>query len=372
MGEHEDLLARIATLERELAKSQRVASALKDRVKRGMQTSGSAFALFESTIVLQEAVAQKTRDLEEARRAAEAASIAKNDFLATMSHEIRTPLNGIVGMAHFIAEALDDEEQQAHLSEIFKAADTLATVIDDILDYSRVEAGRIELEVAEFDLPTLIEQVASMTQRRFVSPSTCLTCNVDPVVAPWRRGDAHRLRQVLLALLSNAMKFTVEGEVAIDVFPHPETDGDSSLRFRVRDTGIGIAPAFQKRLFEPFWQADASATRAYGGTGMGLAIASELVALMGGQLTVESALGEGSTFAFTLDLPVCASPVRPDAAPQRAKLPALDLDVLIVEDNPSTAPSPRRWSRVGSAGSRVRKTARKPSRRSSGRPSTWF
>ena len=270
-----------------------------------------------TTVVEQAEVLEHARD-----RAVELAE-AKSQFLANMSHEIRTPLNGVIGMLELLKGTRLDEEQRHFVNTGISSAEGLLGVIGDVLDFSKIGAGRLELEQVPFNLPELVEETGQMIAGRALEKGLELICQVSPEVPLQIQGDPTRLRQVLVNLLGNAIKFTERGEVALKVSTESEGDQTKRVRFAVRDTGIGISPEAKRHIFEAFRQADNTTTRRFGGTGLGLAISHQLVAMMGGDLIVESFPGEGSTFSFVL---------APEAA---ADLPAStpwsgeNLDILI-------------------------------------------
>jgi Amt family ammonium transporter len=247
---------------------------------------------------------------EAARKAAEAASTAKSDFLASMSHEIRTPLNGVVGVADLLAHTSLNAQQSRYVQLIQSSSAGLLAIINQILDFSKIEAGKLELAERNFDLPLGVEEVVAVLALKAASKGLELACQIDPRVPAHVHGDDDRLRQVLLNIVNNAIKFTAKGEVVIRVTLDGSTDGADAdnhgnviaVRFAVTDTGRGIPPERLNRLFKSFSQVDNSITRQYGGTGLGLAISKQLVELMGGQIGVESTPDKGSTFWFTVKL----------------------------------------------------------------------
>ncbi|HEX6957542.1 MAG TPA: PAS-domain containing protein [Ferrovibrio sp.] len=273
------------------------------------------------------------RFAEETERA-QAASRAKSEFLAMMSHEIRTPMNGVLGAIGLLLNTKLSVPQSRLVTTARESAEHLLTLINDILDLSKLEAGRIDLETIDFDLTQLVESSVSMMTPRAVIKNLRLSSRQEPPLPRFLRGDPGRLRQILFNLVSNAIKFTNEGEVEITVASAAEPDGRHRIRFSVRDTGIGIAADKMERLFGRFTQADSSIARRFGGTGLGLAISKQLVELMGGRVGVESTEGEGSTFWFSVTLPE-GEPVKAAVAEAQAAGPATrnSLRILVAEDN---------------------------------------
>ncbi|MFN3946383.1 MAG: ATP-binding protein [Allosphingosinicella sp.] len=271
--------------------------------------------------------------LADARRRAERATRAKSDFLAVMSHEIRTPLNSVIGFADLLLTDPDVRGKQRRQVELIQGAGTmLLTVVNDLLDFSKIEAGRIELSPEPFAIETLVDNSVSIVRDSAQAKGLEMRVSVDPCLSPYFLGDENRIRQVLLNLLNNAVKFTAEGMVSLHVRREAEESGRERIRFTVTDTGSGIDATRQRRLFRPFVQADASITRRYGGTGLGLSISKRLVELMGGEIDFLSQEGEGSSFWFTLALPRADKPaLAADAAEAAAVRGAR---ILVAEDLP--------------------------------------
>src|SRR6202521_440051 len=288
-------------------------------------------ALQNANDELETRVLKRTEEMRKAKDAAEEASRVKSEFLANRSHEIRTPVNGIMGMTDLTLGTEITTEQREYLDTVKESADSLLVVINDILDFSKIEAGKVDLELADFNLRDCLESTLKILAFRADEKGLELLCEIAPEVPEVVRGDSSRLRQIVTNLVGNAIKFTNEGEVAMKVEAKSQGDDNRTLQFTVSDTGIGIPMEKQALIFDPFSQADTSTTRKYGGTGVRLTISARLVELMGGKIRLESELGRGTHFFFTVQMKTSEMPIEVGsiAPPEILR----DVKVLVVDDN---------------------------------------
>jgi two-component system, sensor histidine kinase and response regulator len=300
------------------------------RLLEMMSAIGSQIGQFIERKEAEDALRVYARDLELARKRAEDATRAKSEFLANISHEIRTPMNAMIGMAELALATRITREQREYLNAIQGSADALLTLVNDLLDFSKIEARKLQLDRVGFDLRDALEDTMRVLAPRAQQKGLELACHIHPDVPDALVGDPLRLRQIVVNLVGNAIKFTERGEVVLRVRAESQYNGNAQLRFSVTDTGIGIPSEKQAVIFEAFSQADSSTTRRYGGTGLGLAISAQLVDMMGGRISVESRPGEGSTFNFTARFEVQQHGMEKPPAPWRT---LTGLRVLIVDDN---------------------------------------
>jgi signal transduction histidine kinase/DNA-binding response OmpR family regulator len=313
---------------------RRLIDVLCTNISAGMANVQLYESLVDLSRDLENQVIDRTRDLSAAKEAAEAANQAKSEFLAVMSHEIRTPMNGMLGMMQLALSETPNVQQREYLETAQYSAEALLTILNDILDFSKLESGNLEFEAIQFDLIKTAESVTSLMSSRASEAGLWLKMECPDGLARHLSGDAGRLRQVLLNLVSNGLKFTEKGGVTLSIEPVSVDGATVRLRFVVADTGIGIAPDARERLFQSFSQADSSISRRFGGTGLGLSICKKIVEMQGGKIGVDSTPGSGSRFWFELAFDSAQAPDQ--GAPSRSVLPQAtlpSLNILLAEDN---------------------------------------
>jgi signal transduction histidine kinase/CheY-like chemotaxis protein len=296
----------------------------------------NALAIHAET--LETRIVKRTAALAAAKVAAESADFAKSAFLAQMSHEIRTPMNGVLGMADALSRTILDERQTRMVKVIQDSGDTLLTLLNDVLDIAKIEAGKLDLETIDYSLVEIVRSAEAIFTARAHDKGISFSCQIDQSADIWCLGDPTRVRQILYNLVSNALKFTHEGSVCVSLIAEPTPLGTQRITLAVSDTGVGLDEEAQGRLFQRFSQADASTTRKFGGTGLGLAICKQLAGMMHGDITVRSQPGLGSTFTFVHEARLGAAPLRTDAATLESSLcedegSGASLRVLAAEDN---------------------------------------
>ncbi|MCU0656480.1 MAG: response regulator [Polyangiaceae bacterium] len=318
----QDLPADLPSAQAEVLRLRKICKALLGRAERMASQPQEAHALFESHAMLMHAVAERTRNLESEARSAQAENKAKSAFLAMMSHEIRTPLHGIIGLTELLHDHPLPTAASEQVRQVHDSANHLLGLIDDILDFSRIEAGQWEADIAPFSPHSILHDLEQIFRPQLTARGLAFEVSGRDLLPARLHGNALRLRQILLNLLSNAQKFTISGGVQLRVEHH-----DTTLQISVTDSGIGMKQEQLAALFQPFVQGEGGVRRRFGGTGLGLAISRRLARLMGGELSATSAPGQGSTFTLTLPFPAA------ETSPPQSTQPASGLRVLLVDDN---------------------------------------
>ncbi len=319
--------------------SQNLLSIILQNTAYSLESAELYKMLSNRNVELEKLVEERTQSLQKAVAEADKANQSKSQFLANMSHEIRTPMNAIINLSQLALQGELSTDQRDYIEKVFLSGQNLLQIINDILDFSKIEAGKLDIESTPFDLPQLITEIASILQLTAETKALALNFNLSPQIPTQLIGDGHRLRQILINLINNAIKFTHQGEVTVKVDVIASTDKLTEIQFSVTDTGIGISDEQMSRLFQPFSQADVSTTRKYGGTGLGLVICKQLIDNMNGEINVVSSLNKGSTFIFKLPFKISSitekkiTPTHDKEIINTESPVKKDVEILLVEDN---------------------------------------